>query len=295
MHIIVISGRSGSGKSSALDLLEDEGFTCIDNLPVSLLPALFQQLRKRDNANEAKIAIGIDARNIDGDFSSIPTLLESTKQSSDEFTILYLDTSIDVLIKRFSETRRKHPLSNTDTGLREAIMEEDSILAPLAALADVTIDTTHLSLHELRSTVKARVIKSSRGMAIMITSFGFKFGVPVDADLIFDVRCLPNPYWQAELRGKSGREKEVQEFLQAQQPVQEMQHDIFTFVNKWIPSFQGNNRSYLTVAIGCTGGMHRSVFLAETISQQLTQKMSNIQVRHRELDKQKNNSGGVKH
>jgi len=295
MHIIVISGRSGSGKSSALDLLEDEGFTCIDNLPVSLLPALFQQLRKRDNANKAKIAIGIDARNIDGDFASIPTLLESTKQSSDEFTILYLDTSIDVLIKRFSETRRKHPLSNTDTGLREAITEEDSILAPLAALADVTIDTTHLSLHELRSTVKARVMKSSRGMAIMITSFGFKFGVPVDADLIFDVRCLPNPYWQAELRGKSGLEKEVQAFLQVQEPVQEMQHDIFTFVDKWIPSFQGNNRSYLTVAIGCTGGMHRSVFLAENISRQLTLKMSNIQVRHRELDKQKNNNGGVKH
>lgn len=295
MHIIVISGRSGSGKSSALDLLEDEGFTCIDNLPVSLLPALFQQLRQRDNANEAKIAIGIDARNIDGDFASIPTLLESTKQSSDKFTILYLDTSIDVLIKRFSETRRKHPLSNIDTGLREAITEEDSILAPLAALADVTIDTTHLSLHELRSTVKARVMTSSKGMAIMITSFGFKFGVPVDADLIFDVRCLPNPYWQAELRGKSGREKEVQEFLQAQQPVQEMQHDIFTFVDKWIPSFQDNNRSYLTVAIGCTGGMHRSVFLAENISRQLTQKMPNIQVRHRELDKQKNNSVGVKH
>lgn len=295
MHIIVISGRSGSGKSSALDLLEDEGFTCIDNLPVSLLPALFQQLRQRDNANETKIAIGIDARNIDGDFASIPTLLESTKQSSDKFTILYLDTSIDVLIKRFSETRRKHPLSNIDTGLREAITEEDSILAPLAALADVTIDTTHLSLHELRSTVKARVMTSSRGMAIMITSFGFKFGVPVDADLIFDVRCLPNPYWQAELRGKSGREKEVQEFLQAQEPVREMQHDIFTFVDKWIPSFQDNNRSYLTVAIGCTGGMHRSVFLAEHISRQLTQKMSNIQVRHRELDKQKNNSVGVKH
>ena len=208
---------------------------------------------------------------------------------------LYLDTSIDVLIKRFSETRRKHPLSNTDTGLREAITEEDSILAPLAALADVTIDTTHLSLHELRSTVKARVMKSSRGMAIMITSFGFKFGVPVDADLIFDVRCLPNPYWQAELRGKSGLEKEVQAFLQVQEPVQEMQHDIFTFVDKWIPSFQGNNRSYLTVAIGCTGGMHRSVFLAENISRQLTLKMSNIQVRHRELDKQKNNNGGVKH
>lgn len=295
MHIIVISGRSGSGKSSALDLLEDEGFTCIDNLPVSLLPALFQQLRKRDNANEAKIAIGIDARNIDDDFASIPTLLESTKQSSDEFTILYLDTSIDVLIKRFSETRRKHPLSNIDTGLREAITEEDSILAPLAALADVTIDTTHLSLHELRSTVKARVMTSGKGMAIMITSFGFKFGVPVDADLIFDVRCLPNPYWQAELRGKSGLEKEVQAFLQAQKPVQEMQHDIFTFVDKWVPSFQDNNRSYLTVAIGCTGGMHRSVFLAENISQQLTLKMPNIQVRHRELDKQKNNSGGVKH
>lgn len=284
MRIIVISGRSGSGKSSALDLLEDEGYTCIDNLPVSLLPELFQQVRSRENANMVKIAIGIDARNIDGDISAVPKFLESTRQSSDEFIILYLDTAKDVLIKRFSETRRKHPLSNSDTGLNEAITEEDIILAPLSALADITIDTTQLSLHELRSAVKSRIISRSDGMAVMITSFGFKFGVPLDADLMFDVRCLPNPYWEPKLRGKSGLDPAVQAFLNEQPLVIEMKNDILTFVKKWTPCFQENNRSYFTIAIGCTGGMHRSVFLAESIGKMLESSDKKPQVRHRELN-----------
>lgn len=283
MNIVIVSGRSGSGKSSALDLLEDEGYTCIDNLPVSLLSDLLTQLRARDNA---KVAIGIDARNIDGDLSSIPSLFSSSRQESDQFCILYLDTSRAVLIKRFSETRRKHPLSNTDTGLHEAISEEDIILAPMAALADVTIDTTQLSLHELRSAIKAKVVSDDRdGMAIMVTSFGFKFGVPVDADFVFDVRCLPNPYWNASLREKSGREPEVQEFLSNKAEVIDMLNDIYTFVTRWVPHFENNNRSYLTIAIGCTGGMHRSVFLSEKIQQKLTGITKNIQLRHRELER----------
>lgn len=286
MNIVIVSGRSGSGKSSALDLLEDEGYTCIDNLPVSLLSDLLIQLRKRGDAKSSKVAIGIDARNIDGDLSQIPTLFEKSKQESDHFLILYLDTSRSVLIKRFSETRRRHPLSNSGTGLNEAISEEDLILAPMAALADVTIDTSALSLHELRSAIKAKVVgNNSQGLAVMITSFGFKFGVPVDADFVFDVRCLPNPYWNEELRGYSGKEPQVQEFLSGQSSVTQMLDDITQFVNRWIPQFENNNRSYLTIAIGCTGGMHRSVFLSDKIKECLNAKIKNIQIRHRELER----------
>lgn len=287
MNIVIVSGRSGSGKSSALDLLEDEGYTCIDNLPVSLLSGLLSQLRARENPENAKIAIGIDARNIDGNLAQIPTLFAQGKQKSDQFLILYLDTSRAVLIKRFSETRRKHPLSNSETGLHEAITEEDIILAPMAALADVTINTTLLSLHELRSAIKAKVIGNDRaGMAVMVTSFGFKFGVPIDADFVFDVRCLPNPYWDESLRNKSGKDPLVQDFLKKQPAVIDMQNDIQEFVSRWISHFENNNRSYLTIAIGCTGGMHRSVFLSEMIQKYLANKNNNTQLRHRELERQ---------
>lgn len=285
MQIVVVSGRSGSGKTTALNLLEDEGFTCVDNLPVSLLPALIEQARTRNNAETIKLAIGIDARNIDGDLSSLPQLVTSVKVSSKNFTIVYLDTSKETLLRRFSETRRKHPLSDSDTGLREAITEEDCILAPIAAIADITIDTTSLNLHELRSAVKRQVVKDNvQGIAIMVTSFGFKFGAPVDADFIFDVRCLPNPYWESSLRKKSGLEREVQDFLNSQESVQSMLQDICVFAEKWIPEFEKNNRSYLNFGIGCTGGMHRSVYLADIISQRLRSQYKNVQTRHRQLD-----------
>ncbi|WP_370981382.1 RNase adapter RapZ [Agaribacterium sp. ZY112] len=284
MQILVISGRSGSGKTTALNLLEDEGYTCIDNLPLSLLPALTEQIRKAHNPNTARLAIGIDARNIDGDLSVLPSLLESLKKDSDNFRILYLDTGKEVLLRRFSETRRKHPLSNKNTGLHEAISSEDLILAPIAALADVTIDTSNLNLHELRSAVKRQLIDNERdGIAITLTSFGFKFGVPVDSDFMFDVRCLPNPYWQAELRGYSGLEQPVINFLKDQDPVQQMAADIESFARKWIPSFEDNNRSYINIAIGCTGGMHRSVFLSEHIAACLRDNYKNVQTRHRQL------------
>jgi len=267
MQILVISGRSGSGKTSALNLLEDEGFTCIDNLPVSLLPTLIEQIRNRNNAEGTRLAIGIDARNIDSDLGVLPKMFESVKEATDSLKILYLDSARDVLLRRFSETRRKHPLTDSDTGLNEAISEEDIILAPLAALADVTIDTTNLSLHELRSAVKKQVVgENTKGIAITLTSFGFKFGVPVDADFVFDVRCLPNPYWDTSLRNKSGQESEVIHFLENDTKVQAMGKQIEEFATNWIPEFELNNRSYLNIAIGCTGGMHRSVYLANTLT-----------------------------
>lgn len=286
MQILVISGRSGSGKTTALNLLEDEGFTCIDNLPLSLLTALVEQMRNRENKQASRLAIGIDARNIDSDLGSLPALFESVKSVQDELKVLYLDTSKDVLIRRFSETRRKHPLSNKDTGLREAISEEDIVLAPLAAIADVTLDTTQLNLHELRTAVKRELVgDTSEGTSLAFTSFGFKFGVPVDADFVFDVRCLPNPYWEPSLRDKSGQENEVEAFLSNSEEVQEMANDIEYFAKKWLPKFENNNRSYLNIAIGCTGGMHRSVYLAEELRKRLGTTRSNVLVRHRQLQK----------
>lgn len=285
MHILVISGRSGSGKTTALNLLEDEGFTCIDNLPVSLLSPLVDKVRQRDSSKNTRLAVGIDSRNIDSDLGSLPAIFDDITSVGGVIKVLYLDTSKDVLIRRFSETRRKHPLTDKDTGLNQAITEEDIILAPLAAIADVTIDTTQLNLHELRSAVKRELVgEHGDGIALTFTSFGFKFGIPVDADFIFDVRCLPNPYWHSSLRDKSGCEDDVVAFLRGSEEVQEMAQDIEQFARKWLPRFENNNRSYLNIAIGCTGGMHRSVYLAEELAKRLQPDIKNTLVRHRQLD-----------
>lgn len=282
MRFLIVTGRSGSGKSSALHLLEDEGYTCIDNLPVSLLPDLITHVSK----NKQKTAIGIDARNIDGDLGQLPSILEASQLPREEYKVIYLDTRKDVLLKRFSETRRKHPLSNKQTGLEEAIDQEQLVLSPMVNLADKIIDTSNFNLHELRSTIKAMVEDSNNpGMAITFTSFGFKFGVPIDADFVFDVRSLPNPHWQPNLRLKTGLDNEVIEFLDAQQEIQEMLNDIANFISKWISSFKNNNRSYLTIAIGCTGGMHRSVYLCEKLAQRVKNEYGNVQARHRQLSK----------
>lgn len=285
MEFVVISGRSGSGKSTALHLLEDSGFICIDNLPINLLPSLITEASQANHSSTMKFAVGIDARNISGDLSRFPEiLLWAQKQQDAKFTIVYLDATDAILIKRFSETRRRHPLSNKRIGLQEAIQAESEILEPVARLSDITIDTSNLTLHELRTAIKKKVAgEHSEGLALMFESFGFKFGVPVDADFVFDVRSLPNPYWQAELRAKTGLEPQVEQFLAEQPQVEEMFTDLVSFFEKWIPSFEHNNRSYLTIAIGCTGGMHRSVYLTEKLSRHFQQFYKNVQTRHRQL------------
>lgn len=285
MEFVVISGRSGSGKSTALQLLEDSGFICIDNLPVNLLPTLITEIAQGKHTGNMQFAIGIDARNVGGDLSRFPEILEwAQQQQNAKFTVVYLDASNPVLIKRFSETRRKHPLSNKSTGLEEAINAESKILEPVSRLSDITIDTSNLTLHELRTAVKKKVAGSnSEGMALMIESFGFKYGVPVDADFVFDVRSLPNPYWQPELRAYTGLEEPVQNFLANEPQFEAMREDVTTFLEKWIPSFEHNNRSYLTIAIGCTGGMHRSVFLTEKLAEHFRKLYKNVQTRHRQL------------
>ncbi|WP_053980409.1 RNase adapter RapZ [Marinagarivorans algicola] len=283
MQFIVVSGRSGSGKSTALQLLEDCGYTCIDNLPVSLLPALIGQMKAADKG-DLKLAVGIDARNIGGDLSRYPSIIKACNLESSQFTTIFLDASNTVLLKRFSETRRKHPLSDNSVGLKQAIDNERSILEPVANLADVTLDTSTLTLHELRSVIRKKIVGETRTTAALsFESFGFKYGMPVDADFVFDVRCLPNPFWKPELRSHTGLEAPVQAFLTEQPEVMSMIDDIAAFISKWLPAFQANNRSYFTVAIGCTGGMHRSVFIAEQLTRLFKSHYSNVQVRHRQL------------
>ena len=281
MKLVIISGRSGSGKSSALNLLEDEGYYCIDNLPVTLIPELVDYLQSSPSLEHQLVALCIDARNVIKDLTNLDALLN---QADIQFDIVFLDADDDKLIKRFSETRRRHPLSNKYTALAEAIDSERKILEPIADRATLSIDTSAMSLHELRSTMKSRLVeKTGSGISILFQSFGFKHGIPVDADFVYDVRILPNPHWDPQLRKMTGLDPGVVEFLESHEEVTEMFTDIRDFLQKWLPDFELNNRSYITIAIGCTGGQHRSVFLAEKLAGHFVDLYQNVQVRHREI------------
>lgn len=285
MKLVIISGRSGSGKSTVLHMLEDVGFYCIDNLPAGLLPALVKEAQDNpDSVEYNAIAVSIDARNSTSDFSRIPDLLDSLPETV-HTEIIYLDANSETLIKRFSETRRKHPLSSTAVALQEAVIAEQKLLEPIADIADLKIDTSQLSVHELRHIIRKRLEKhsSSSSMAILFTSFGYKKGIPIDVDIVYDVRCLPNPYWVQQLRSLTGRDQPVIDFLDSQAEVENMFQDITNFLDKWLPEFDNNNRSYMTIAIGCTGGMHRSVYLSERLRSWYADHYENVQVRHREL------------
>lgn len=282
MRLVIISGRSGSGKSSALHVLEDMGFYCIDNLPVALLPALVEKTEHEKRLS--RIAVSIDARNLPYAFGNIQEALHDLPSEEYQLDVVYLDAKEDTLLQRFSATRRKHPLTNQDVSLAEAITQEKILLQPMADMATLTIDTTTMSVHELRSQIKQRVAeKTGSEIAILFQSFGFKHGVPVDADYVFDVRNLPNPYWDPALRTYTGKDQEIINFLQKETIVQDMQDDITQFVQRWLPSFIEANRSYLTVAIGCTGGQHRSVYLVEQLAATFKKHDGLVQIRHREL------------
>ncbi|WP_221797558.1 RNase adapter RapZ [Oceanobacter mangrovi] len=289
MRLVVISGRSGSGKSSALAVLEDLGFYCIDNLPVDLLPALadLPSTEKRKS-----IAVSVDVRNLPDAIEHITEVLTELPKQYRQLDIVFLDATEEVLLQRFSSTRRKHPLTNNNISLAEAIERETEMLGPVANMADLTLDTTRMSVHELRSLIKMRVAeKNTPDMAVLFQSFGFKQGIPLDADFVFDVRCLPNPYWQPELRPFTGQDPEIRQFLANKDEVNQMFADIEGYLLRWLPSFEQNNRSYLTIAIGCTGGQHRSVYLSERLAGAFADKFSNVQVRHRELNRQPHSHG----
>ena len=284
MRLIIVSGRSGSGKSTALDVLEDNGFYCIDNLPAGLLPELAERALLHTELLQPQVAVSIDARNLPSQLKRFPELLDEVRSRHIHCDVIYLDADDETLLKRFSETRRRHPLTNDKRSLAEAIRDEELLLASIIDHADLKIDTTHLNLYQLRDTLKLRLLNQPEpGTAFLIESFGFKRGMPVDADLVFDVRCLPNPYWKAELRDYSGLDQPVIDYLSEQPDVDEMFQDIHGYLSKWLPRFAASNRAYVTVAIGCTGGHHRSVYLAERLGQALKAPLKNLQVRHRDL------------
>ena len=284
MKLVIVSGLSGSGKTVALHALEDEGFFCMDNLPVFMLIAFAQNLVDNPEETFSKTAIGIDARSEHEGFSGIAELMKKLENAGIDCQVVTLDAQDDVLIKRFSETRRKHPLTDDRTSLAQAIVHEREILQPLIQLSDLRIDTTTSNVHQLRKTVRSRVAQAGeKKISLQFESFGFKHGVPRDADFVFDVRCLPNPHWQKELRPFTGRDEAVANFLEKQGDSLRMFDDISRFVKDWIPSFQADGRAYLTIAIGCTGGQHRSVYLTEKLADHFVAQGITTIRSHREL------------
>ncbi|MFA7388130.1 MAG: RNase adapter RapZ [Thiohalobacteraceae bacterium] len=284
MKLLIVSGLSGSGKSVALHTLEDLDYYCIDNLPVGLLEPFAQQLQDNPPVGQDNAAVGIDARNQSEDLQRFPQILTALRERGIQCEILYLQADDETLLKRFSETRRKHPLSKGNLSLADAIRQERSLLEPIAGNAALHIDTTHTNVHQLRDLIQERVGAKTNGtLSLLFKSFGFKHGVPKDADFVFDLRCLPNPHWDARLRPLTGRDNDVVEYLSAQPLVDEMYEVIRGFLETWIPRFECENRSYLTVALGCTGGQHRSVYLAERLGRHFATRYPSVLVRHREL------------
>jgi RNase adapter protein RapZ len=282
MEIVLLSGLSGAGKSIALHVLEDAGCYCVDNLPAPLLTDLVAHMRVEGHE---RIAVAVDMRG-GTSIASLPAQLNLLADEGISVRFIFLDARDDVLIQRFSETRRAHPLVDADTTLAEAISREREALESLASLGH-HIDTSHLHPSALRQCIREFVEGAhTRGLTLLFESFGFKHGLPLDADLVFDVRCLPNPYYDVSLRALTGRDASVVGFLEAQADVLKMREDIARFVGDWLPNFVRDNRAYLTVAIGCTGGQHRSVYLAEQLATLLGARFSGqvqVLVRHRSL------------
>lgn len=281
MKLIIISGRSGSGKSTALRALEDAGFNCIDNFPVELLPSLVANALAEQGPLEDNHAVCIDARSHALD--TFPDFYTGIDRERVTCEVIYLDALSGTLVKRFSETRRRHPLTNDETDLLQAIESEKAMLADISNLADLTLDTTLMRGSELVELIRGQVASErAPGIAVLFRSFGYKFGVPVDADLVFDIRCLPNPYWDESLRPLTGADQPVIDYLAAEREVNEMFDDISRFVERWVPRFEADNRAYMNIAIGCTGGRHRSVYMAERLHEHFDGRFGTVLVRHRE-------------
>ncbi len=276
MQLIIVTGLSGSGKSVVLKALEDTGYYCVDNLPATLLPQIYENLKGSQN----RVAISTDTRS--AALEALPENIEKLNAQGVNVQVLFLESTTQALVKRFSETRRRHPLSNEDITLAESIEVERKLLAPLSELGH-HIDTSDLSANTLRGWVKDFVAQENKNITLLFTSFGFKHGIPLDADFVFDVRCLPNPHYDPLLRPMTGRDAPVKAFLAQQPLVHEMYQDIQNFVTRWLPSFVQENRSYLTIAVGCTGGQHRSVHIVEELGKHFSQQQQ-VLIRHRELE-----------
>jgi UPF0042 nucleotide-binding protein len=267
----------------ALHVLEDLGYHCIDNMPVALLKSVIEDVTKGDSPTEL-LALGVDARNRKENFESLPQLIDELQKQDIQTELLFLQSQDDVLLKRYSESRRRHPLAQHGTELRAAIKNERELLSVIINSADLVIDTSRTSVYELAEVIRERIDRRKQNsLSVLIESFGFKNGIPADADFVFDLRCLPNPYWTLELRGLTGRDKEVTDFLNAQKSFVAMYEDILHFLQRWIPEYDNVHRSYLTVGIGCTGGQHRSVCMTEKLAAALRDMHDPVLTRHSEL------------
>jgi UPF0042 nucleotide-binding protein len=281
VRIIVISGLSGAGKSVALHMLEDLGFYCIDNIPAALLKPFISHAVRSPERTYERAAVGLDARNTAAEIATVPQLIDELRRSGIQCEVLFLTTTDEELLRRFAETRRKHPMSRHDIDLRAAIAMERQVLEPIVYAADLVIDTSRLGVHALRDLVKRRVGESHAGrLSLTFESFGFKHGIPGDADFVFDARSLPNPYWEPALRGLTGRDAEVIRFLEGQTDVAKLVADIAGFIRARIPEYAASNRGYLTVAVGCTGGQHRSVYVVEQLVAQFGAEFPAVTARH---------------
>ncbi|HET6546538.1 MAG TPA: RNase adapter RapZ [Rhodanobacteraceae bacterium] len=281
-QLIVVTGLSGSGKTVALHTLEDLDYYCVDNLPAALTPA-FVQAVARGPTTHPRLAVGLDVRNRAEDLHRLPQILADLGKSGIDYRLIFLDTRDEVLIKRYSETRRRHPLA-LDRGLADTITLERQLLRPLLAIADRVIDTSELNVHELRRLIISEMELSAGALTLLFESFAYRRGVPSDADFVFDVRCLPNPHWETNLRPLSGKDVAVREWLEARPEVARFRDDVARFLDTWLKEFEVDGRSYVTICIGCTGGRHRSVYLAERLAEHFRESHDQVLTYHREIE-----------
>lgn len=284
IRLIVVSGLSGSGKSVALRTLEDLDYYCVDNLPSALMPAFVRAVSEDARDMHPRLAVGVDVRNRVDDLNRLPEILAGLAEVGIAYELVFLDTRDEVLIKRYSETRRRHPLSGDQLGLADAIGLERKLMRQVAAIADRVIDTSELNVHQLRRLVIAELGMKTGSMTLLFESFAFKHGVPPDADFVFDARCLPNPHWNPQLRPLSGRDAPVREWLETQADVVLFRENLQGFLDTWLSRFKDEGRSYVTICIGCTGGRHRSVHLVERLAEHFRESFAQVLSYHRELE-----------
>ena len=285
--LVIVSGMSGSGKSVALKTFEDLGYFCVDNLPADLLPQFVASVQRADDGAPAKLAVSIDVRNRHSDLSNIPDWLSAVGALGLDPKLVFFDASDATVLKRYADTRRRHPLSHLGLSLADAISLERQVLKPLRQLADAVVDTSALNVHQLRRQVITEFgIGGDTGMSLLFESFAYRRGVPADADFVFDARALPNPHWDPTLRPLSGRDAAIREYLEAQPDVNLFVEQITQFLDTWLPRLHvDSTRSYATIAFGCTGGRHRSVYLAERMAEHARDRgWDEVAVHHRELD-----------
>jgi UPF0042 nucleotide-binding protein len=284
MRLVIVSGLSGSGKTVALHMLEDLGFYCIDNIPAALLKAFISHTLHSSERSYERVAVGLDARNTTAELGTVPALVDELKASGLQCEVLFLISSDEEILSRFAETRRKHPMSSDEVDLRAAIAIERRLLEPIVYAADMVIDTSRMGVHTLREVIQKRIEARRMGrLSITFESFGYKYGIPGDADFVFDARSLPNPYWEPGLRSLTGRDAPVVRFLEGQAAVRRLLEDMKTFIAARIPEHSLSNRQYLTVAVGCTGGQHRSVYLVERLAEYFGTHHPGVTFRHSAL------------